>query len=47
MSRLAASIESQQRARLPGQRRLAARAEAMQHGVSIAPALIAQFGAPA
>ena len=47
MTRLATAIEVQDGARLPGQRRLAARARAMQRGIEIPAALVTQFGAPA
>ena len=46
MTRLAAAIESQPGARLPGQRRLAARARAASNGLEIPPALVTRFGAP-
>ena len=46
MTQLAAAIESQPGARLPGQRRLAARARALEKGILIPPALVAQFGMP-
>ena len=46
MTRLAAAIEAQPGARLPGQRRLAARAKAVDQGLEIPPALITKFGAP-
>ncbi len=45
MTRLAAAIESQPGARLPGQRRLAARAAAAAEGIEVANALLDQFGA--
>ena len=44
MTRLAAAIEVQPGARLPGQKRLEARAQAAAIGIEISPALIAQFG---
>jgi (2R)-3-sulfolactate dehydrogenase (NADP+) len=44
MTRLAAAIESQPGARLPGQRRLAARAQAAADGITIPPALLEAFG---
>ncbi len=46
MTQLAAAIETQPGARLPGQRRLAARAEAVTNGIEIPAALIARYGAP-
>jgi (2R)-3-sulfolactate dehydrogenase (NADP+) len=44
MTRLAAAIECQPGARLPGQRRLKLRAAAAQNGLEIAAPLVAQFG---
>ena len=44
MTRLAASVEDQPGARLPGRRRLELRAAAAQNGLEIAAPLIAQFG---
>jgi (2R)-3-sulfolactate dehydrogenase (NADP+) len=46
MTELAAAIESQPGARLPGQRRLELRAKAAIDGIEIPAALIARFGAP-
>ena len=44
MTRMAAAIEEQDGARLPGMRRLALRKAAAEKGLEIPAALIAQFG---
>jgi len=44
MERLAAAIETQPGARLPGQRRWQARQRSQKHGVDIPLALTQQFG---
>ena len=44
MTRMAAAIESQEGARLPGTRRLRLRERATQHGIDIPDAMLAKFG---